>query len=281
MPRIIRDDGARLEYQIAEPVNKNLDALPFIFQHGMGGDRNQPLGYIGQLPSARLICMDARGHGDSTDILASDRCSFDAFADDVIALADQLGIARFVVGGISLGAGTALNVALRYPERVAGLVLCRPAWLEHAQAEKNAGAYSLIADLLDQLETDQALKELIDSGIYREVIADSKAAAQSLRHQVTRPRAAVNAEILRTFPTSAPSFSKEKWAGIEAPTLVVGHQHDPFHPWRIAQSYAENISGADLVEVPSKDRDAQAFAHEVNSAITEFVETFSGPAKRP
>jgi hypothetical protein len=33
-----------------------------------------------------------------------------------------LGIARAVVGGISMGAGAALNVVVRYPERVAGLV---------------------------------------------------------------------------------------------------------------------------------------------------------------
>ena len=38
----------------------------------------------------------------------------------MIALADELGLDRFVVGGISLGAGTALNLTLRYPERVAG-----------------------------------------------------------------------------------------------------------------------------------------------------------------
>jgi pimeloyl-ACP methyl ester carboxylesterase len=78
--------------------------------------------------------MNARGHAPSNDIDPA-KATFDTFADDVIALADQLELARFVVGGISLGAATALNLAIRYPRRVTALVLCRPAWLDRPQAE--------------------------------------------------------------------------------------------------------------------------------------------------
>ena len=85
----------------------------------------------------------------STDINAA-AASFEVFADDVIALADHLGLVRFIIGGISLGAGTALNLAVRYPDRVAALVLCRPAWLDRPQAEFNRNAYTEIADLLDR-----------------------------------------------------------------------------------------------------------------------------------
>ena len=103
--------------------------MPFIFQHGMGGDANQPLGYIGDAPPTPVISLNARGHSPSTDINAA-AASFEVFADDVIALADHLGLVRFIIGGISLGAGTALNLAVRYPHRVTALVLCRPAWLD-------------------------------------------------------------------------------------------------------------------------------------------------------
>jgi pimeloyl-ACP methyl ester carboxylesterase len=61
-----------------------------------------------------VISLNARGHAPSSDIDPA-AATFDTFADDVIALADQLELARFVVGGISLGAGTALNLAIRYP----------------------------------------------------------------------------------------------------------------------------------------------------------------------
>ena len=37
--------------------------VPFIFQHGMGGDANQPLGYIGDAPpTTPVISLNARGH---------------------------------------------------------------------------------------------------------------------------------------------------------------------------------------------------------------------------
>jgi pimeloyl-ACP methyl ester carboxylesterase len=98
--------------------------MPFIFQHGMGGDANQPLGYIGNAPPTSVISLNARGHSPSTDINVA-AASFEVFADEVIALADHLGLVRFIIGGISLGAGTALNLAVRYPDRVTALVLCR------------------------------------------------------------------------------------------------------------------------------------------------------------
>ena len=131
--------------------------MPFIFQHGMGGDANQPLGYIGDAPPTPVISLNARGHSPSTDINAA-AASFEVFADDVIALADHLGLARFIIGGVSLGAGTALNLAVRYPDRVTALVLCRPAWLDRPQAEFNRNAYTEIADLLDRYPAEDAAK---------------------------------------------------------------------------------------------------------------------------
>jgi pimeloyl-ACP methyl ester carboxylesterase len=271
MPALIRDDGAGLEYQVVQTAVRSPGRLPFIFQHGMGGDRNQPLGYVKQIERTTLVCMDARGHGDSSDIV-EDRCSFDAFADDVVALADELGFEKFIAGGISLGAGTALNAATRYPDRVAGLVLCRPAWLEHRQGERNTAAYELIADLLEQYGTEEALSRLIDSELYRGVASESASAAQSLRHQVTRPKASINSSILRRFPTSAPTSSRDQWARISVPTLIVGHLDDPFHPWDIAKAYADAIPAARLVEVTSKDRDPASFTAEVDATISGFVD---------
>ena len=104
--------GASLVYQTIDAAGGG--SMPFVFQHGMGGDANQPLGYVGDAPPSPVISLNARGHAPSSDIDPA-AATFDTFADDVIALADHLELARFVVGGISLGAGTALNLAIRYP----------------------------------------------------------------------------------------------------------------------------------------------------------------------
>ena len=140
---------------------------------------------------------------------------------------------------------------------------------------RNAGAYALIADLLDTQETDDALAEFVASPIHAGVKAESPTAAQSLRHQITRPRAAANAELLRRFPTHSPAPDAVAWPAIAVPTLVIGHTDDPFHPWPIAETTAARISGAQLVQVPSKDRDSRRFGEEIDLAIRSFLDGLS------
>lgn len=68
----------------------------------------------------RAITMDQRWHGRG---ITSETFSLDDCADDVVALADVLGIDRFVAAGFSMGGGIAQLVARRHPDRVRGLVL--------------------------------------------------------------------------------------------------------------------------------------------------------------
>ncbi|GAB4376332.1 MAG: alpha/beta hydrolase [Salibacteraceae bacterium] len=69
-----------------------------------------------------IICVDLRGHGQSP---ASDESTYTVglFANDVLALADQLSIDRFYICGLSLGAMVAQNIAHRWPQRIMGLIL--------------------------------------------------------------------------------------------------------------------------------------------------------------
>jgi len=213
---------------------------------------------------------ERRGHAPSSDIDPA-AATFDTFADDVVALADQLELARFVVGGISLGAGTALNLAIRYPDRIAALVLCRPAWLDQPQAEFNQHAYSEIADLLDGYQPESAAARYIQTRTYQTVRSISPAAAASLLGQLTRPRAAQNAVILRAFPGSSPTSSIEGWRSVDVPTLVIGHHDDPFHPYEIAEAHADTIPSATLCTVPSKDADPARFAADIQIALHSFL----------
>jgi pimeloyl-ACP methyl ester carboxylesterase len=260
--------GASLVYQTIDAAGGG--SMPFVFQHGMGGDANQPLGYIGDAPPSPVISLNARGHAPSSDIDPA-AATFDTFADDVIALADHLELARFVVGGISLGAGTALNLAIRYPDRVTALVLCRPAWFDRSQTEFTRHAYTEIADLLEGCLPETAAARYTQTRTYQTVRNISPAAAASLLGQLTRPRAAQNAVILRAFPGSSPTSSIEDWRAVEVPTLVIGHRGDPFHPYEIAEAHADTIPGATLRAVPSKDADPARFAGDIKTALHDFL----------
>ena len=69
---------------------------------------------------ASVVAFDHRGHGDG---LPTRRFRFDDCASDVLAVADALGIDRFVCVGYSMGGAIAQLAARSAPERVTGLVL--------------------------------------------------------------------------------------------------------------------------------------------------------------
>src|SRR5262245_38038259 len=121
------------------------DGIPLFFQHGLGGDATAVCGLLGTLSGVRLIALEARAHGETRPLGDIEKLGFDAFADDLIALMDHLAIASAVIGGTSMGAGIALNCALRHPKRVAGLILQRPAWLDGPRPQ-NVEAFAMIAD---------------------------------------------------------------------------------------------------------------------------------------
>jgi proline iminopeptidase len=95
------------------------------FHGGLGLDHGYLRPWLDPLGnSARLVFFDLRGHGRSggRDTLAhADHATLCADAD---CLREQLTTDRVLLFGHSYGGFLALEYALRYPEQVAGLVLC-------------------------------------------------------------------------------------------------------------------------------------------------------------
>ena len=73
----------------------------------------------------RVVAFDQRGHGGG--IRTRQRFRFEDCASDAIAVADQLGIDRFVAVGYSMGGAIAQTLARDHPERLDGVVLCATA----------------------------------------------------------------------------------------------------------------------------------------------------------
>ena len=98
------------------------DALPVLLLHGwtLNADSNF-FGVYGPLARRHpVVAMDARFH--ARGIPARGRFEVDDCADDAAALLGALGIERAIVCGFSLGGLVATAMALRHPERVAGIV---------------------------------------------------------------------------------------------------------------------------------------------------------------
>lgn len=106
-----------------------------VLAHGVGGNHAIWFRQVPTLSKAyQVVLFDHRGFGRSTDKAGLGRS---AFADDLTALLDHLGLDRVALVGQSMGAGTCINVAARHPQRVAALCIASSL---HAIAEEGAVA---------------------------------------------------------------------------------------------------------------------------------------------
>ena len=81
-----------------------------------------------------VYCMTLRGFAPSSYVDEDyGDAWYDVFADDVVFLADALGIGQFAYMGASHGAGVGWHLALRHPERVPAFVAVVPG--PHSLAE--------------------------------------------------------------------------------------------------------------------------------------------------
>lgn len=92
----------------------------------------------------QVIGIDQRGHGRGLRPSPLRGFRLEDCADDVIAVADQLGLDRIVPVGYSMGGPVAQLVWHRHPHRVAGLVLCATARNFRGTAEVSAGRLALV-----------------------------------------------------------------------------------------------------------------------------------------
>ncbi len=129
--RVAEAGGLRLHYHEAGPGGGG-DALPVVMLHGGGPGasgwsnfgRNLPA-FAGQF---RTLLVDQPGFGRSDKPPV--KGNYFTFAAEALAsLLDELGIDRVQLVGNSLGGGTAVRFALRFPERAGRLVLMAPGGL--------------------------------------------------------------------------------------------------------------------------------------------------------
>jgi pimeloyl-ACP methyl ester carboxylesterase len=223
------------------------DGPPIVMLHGLTATRRYVVHGSTSLPRAGYwtVAYDARGHGESD--APSDRSAYD-YADlvgDLRAVLDGLEIGRAVVAGVSMGAHTAVRLALEDPGRVAGLVLITPAF---ARAGSDAERWD--SGLADALERDGV--EGFISAWGGEGVADRwrEAALENARQRLERHRdLRAVADALRVVPGSVPFDGLDSLRSIDAPTLVVGSRDeaDPMHPLSVAEDYAERLPRGDLL----------------------------------
>jgi pimeloyl-ACP methyl ester carboxylesterase len=234
-------DGQRLEGDDAGagPAVVGLHGLTATRRYVLMGSRTL------ERSGRRVVLYDARGHGSSAPPPDGDY-SYQAQAADLAAVIASLGGGPPVVIGASMGAHTALALALAQPQLFAGLVVVTPAHdPEHPRA--------------DLEHWDALARGLREGGVEGFVAAYGierlPAAWRDTIETVLRQRIAAHehplavADALAAVPRSRPFESWSQLRSLKLPAIVVGSRDeaDPAHPLALARRYAEEIPGARLV----------------------------------
>lgn len=214
---------------------------PLIFLHGGLADHRAALIHVGAAAGRlRVIAPDLRGSGRSVDAGPLD---WDRLADDVVALCDHLGLERAVIGGVSMGSGVALRVALRHPSRLGGLLLVWPAFAGATRgptpAQRAACAMIAAAGERARIEGVDALRPL-----YEGLPAPLRERALALLADFDAASVAATCELLSM--RTQPFAEEEELAAIDAPTAIVPGV-DATHPAEVARLYARRIRGAQVL----------------------------------
>jgi pimeloyl-ACP methyl ester carboxylesterase len=176
----------------------------------------------------------------------------------VVALADTLGLERYAIGGVSMGAAAALHAATDAPSRVAGLVLALPPTAYETRALQ-AEEYLTGAALVEQKGAD-AYTEWVNAQPVPEILSQF---ADAYRVRPSVPDRLLPAALRGAGASDLPS--PERVRSIAAPVLLLAWDTDPGHPLSTAEHLAELLPKAEL-EVARR-------LHEV-STWTDRVEAF-------
>lgn len=243
---------------------------PLVMSHGMTGDLNQIIELLGEISGYSLLVWDARHHGRTKPVGAADAISFETFAADLAVLMDHVGIERAVVGGVSMGAGVSMRLALDRPKLVTALILIRPAWLDQPSPATLIPATKLGA-ILGEWGVDEGRRRFLEVNDFHTLQAQEPAAAAAWLEQFDKPKAAELSDRLRRMPLCCPIRNWDEVSRCRVPTLVVGNEDDYVHPYRYAEQWARHLPNSKLAKVTSKLVDSAAHRRDVRIEVERFL----------
>lgn len=187
---------------------------------------------------AHVVTLDPLGHGRSDKPEDPVAYSVTEFAEQVVALLDHLGAHQAVVGGTSLGANVALEVAAITPDRVRGLIVEMPVLDNALEVAIVAFAPLLLTARVAPLAVSgvRMLSRAVPRGVVPWWVG---VGLDTVDHRPGALAAYVHGLF---FGRTAPPL-KER-SRVAAPVLVVGHPRDPLHPAADAELLAEQLPNA-------------------------------------
>jgi 3-oxoadipate enol-lactonase len=196
----------------------------------------------------RVIAYDARGHGASSPAPDPEAYTYADLERDLETVLDRLAVERAVLAGVSMGAHTALRLALQSPARVGGLVVITPGYDPATQDDLGRLArWDALANGLEQGGVQGFLSAYGEAGVGERWRDTTLRALRQRMELHEHPRAVADA--LRVVPRSRPFGTLAELRALAVPVTVVASDDaaDPGHPEVLAEAYAAAIPDATLV----------------------------------
>lgn len=251
-----------------------------VFLHGYTGSTMDWAHQISLLAKDyRIVALDFRGHGRSSDPEGEQDYSIPIFSNDLYELLKMLSLGACCLVGHSMGGFTALQFTLDHPDMVRALVL----------VDTSSGDYDVApgyADLRKRLD-ELAFEEGLDAAFEYDAAHNPVRIERFRRHPEQREIA--RRKVLNTsvngYVYVARSFGKwkpvtDRLKEIHAPTLIFwGEEDAPFlRPSRLLN---ESIEGSKLVVVPGAGHSPHEEAPDLfNRELRAFIERVYGPFKK-
>jgi pimeloyl-ACP methyl ester carboxylesterase len=193
----------------------------------------------------RVVAADLRGHGGG--ISPGCRFRLEDCADDVAALAQALGIRRFVAAGYSMGGMIAQLVYRRHRSLLSGLVLCSTAGNVRESPMERLTALTLPAAAA-ALQWNPFLQLMSAEAFGMTLLGhiDDPATARWARAQLSRTTLAAAVSAVQAVC----EFSSDGWIGeVDVPAAVVVTTRDRIVPASRQLRLAAAIPGASVHQV--------------------------------
>jgi pimeloyl-ACP methyl ester carboxylesterase len=206
----------------------------------------------------RLIMPDRRGFGGSTA-----PANLAREVDDIVRIADALGLDRFALAGLSQGAAVALDFAIRYPDRL------------HAVALAGTPLPGLVPNA-DSVPRDE-FAAMVRNGAF--ALMRRTWLAHPLMHVDNAEARARLARIVDDYdgrdlltPSTLPPFTREAIAALPMPLCAITGSDET--PWRIAcaQLLAQAAPHGQFVMIADAGHIANVAQPEAfNTILTDFL----------
>lgn len=261
---------------------------PILFIHGAGGGFDQGLDIGAPLAARgfRVIAMSRFGYLRTP--LPAD-ASPEAQAEAHACLLDALNVERAAVIGLSAGGPSAMQFALKYPQRTSALVLMVAAAYPRSQTQTEGGAApaqtsAAVRTMVDAMlrsdflfwaaprlapvAVDEAFLGTPTDVIDRASAADRAAVEQTLEHLL--PFSARRLGVLNDAGNENP-LPRYDLEHIRAATLIISTADDGYGTGPGARYSADHIPGARLIMYPNGGHLLVGHIDEALSAVVSFL----------